>query len=117
MEVAELPSSQELSDLAYTVPSDSEHQFLVEAIESYFNAEVAKVQKLSRDNITKLENLLKEHKANKSNSEEVTYLEVAIGRKDDEIRAEAEWTIKRLKMDRDDALKALLKWEQSHAID
>ena len=114
MAVAELPSSQELSELAYTVPSNSQHEFLVEAIESHFNAEVAKVQKLARDNITKLEALLEEQKTKKSSLEEVNYLEVAVERKDDEIRAEAELTIKRLKMDRDDALKALLKWEETH---
>lgn len=114
MVVAELPSSQDLQDLANTVPSESEHQFLVEAIESHFNAEVAKVQKLARDNITKLEALLKEAREKKSSLEEINYLEVAIGRKDDEIRAEAEMAIERIKMDRDDALKALLQWEQSH---
>lgn len=108
-----IPSSQELSEVAYTVPSDSEHQFLVEAIESHYHAEVAKTQLIAHTNRSRLKKLFEEQRQKSTKLEELNYLEVAVGRKDDEIVAEKELTLKRLSLDRDDALKALMKWEES----
>lgn len=107
------PTSQELSDVAYTVPSDSEHQFLVEAIHDHHNNEVAKTQALEHKNIDKLHKLIEEQRKKGKNLAELNYLEVAVGRKEEEIRAETKWAIKKLELDRDGALIALTKWEES----
>ena len=105
------PTSEELSSVKNTVPSDSEHQFLVEAIDSHRHKEVAKVQLQAQLNIKRLEIFLEEERGKKKNIEELNYLEIAIQRKIDEIKAERAWAIKVIDLDRNDLLTKLHTWE------
>lgn len=102
-------TSQELIDLANTVESESQHTFLVEAIESHFNKEVAALQKMKHDNIRRIQALIREQ--NDRNSTDATYALLAMERSLGQLDVETEWNIKKLKLDRDDALKALTEWE------
>lgn len=104
-------TASEITEGVNTVPAESDHADIVETINRIHAIAVTNVQLHAHANIRRLEVFLTEEKAKGKKLAELNYLEIAIQRKIDEIRAESTWAIKVLDLDRNDSLTKLHKWE------
>lgn len=109
--ITEVPTSYEIGSVANTVPSESEHADILEAIENYCQGEIARTLALAYENIRKLNVFFDEQMQRNPTETERIYLEVAIQRKIDEIHREKDWTKKRIYMERDSILQSFHQWE------
>lgn len=112
MTVTELPSSAEIGLVRDTVASESQHEFLVEAIESLCQKLIAQLQAQTWKEIHELRAFIESQKQKGLTKQQLKEVESRISKKIDDILHHEETHIGYIKANRRENLRKLYLWEK-----